>query len=311
MSLPGRPKGEFRSAQHEGSPVSHADTAVSFACEGEQLFGVLSRPTDAARLSGVGVVVVVGGPQYRAGSHRQFVQLARALAGQGHVVLRFDVRGMGDSSGAQRGFEHIDADLQAAIDALHAQQPGLRHTVLWGLCDGASAALMYLARRGDGRVSGLCLVNPWLRSAQSLAKTHVKHYYRRRLMEPEFWRKLLSGRVALQALRELLGNLRLSAGGGNRQGGTSAHDADFRTLMARGWHQFEGPVLLLSSSDDYTAQEFLEGASTHAVWQGAFVKAGLSKRDLAQADHTFSTRSERLAMQAAVIDWLQSNCAAA
>ena len=116
---------------------------------------------------------------------------------------------------------------------------------------------------------------------------------------------------ALKALRELISNLRLSAGGGNRQGGTSAHDGDFRTLMARGWHRFGGPILLLSSSDDYTAREFLEGASTHAVWQGAFVKAGLSKRNLAQADHTFSTRSERLAMQAAVIDWLQSSCAAA
>ena len=42
------------------------------------------------------VLVVVGGPQVRAGSHRHFVQLARHLATHGHAVMRFDVRGMGD-----------------------------------------------------------------------------------------------------------------------------------------------------------------------------------------------------------------------
>jgi alpha/beta superfamily hydrolase len=48
------------------------------------------------------VLVIVGGPQYRAGSHRQFTLLARSLAEQGFAVLRFDYRGMGDSTGAMR-----------------------------------------------------------------------------------------------------------------------------------------------------------------------------------------------------------------
>ena len=50
------------------------ETALTFACQGETLLGVLSEPpspTDTCML------IVVGGPQYRAGSHRLFVQLAR------------------------------------------------------------------------------------------------------------------------------------------------------------------------------------------------------------------------------------------
>ncbi|MCK7493609.1 MAG: hydrolase 1, exosortase A system-associated [Comamonadaceae bacterium] len=136
-----------------------------------------------ASAGATGVVVVVGGPQVRAGGHRQFVHLARTLAAAGHPVLRFDVRGMGDSSGALRGFEQITPDIGAAVDALLQRAPGVRRVVLWGLCDGASAALLYLHERRDPRVRGVCLLNPWVRSEASLARTHVKHYYTRRLRE--------------------------------------------------------------------------------------------------------------------------------
>ena len=78
------------------------ETVLAFPCEGERLLGVVSAPEDALVTGDLGVVIVVGGPQVRAGSHRQFVQLARHLAAQGLPTLRFDVRGMGDSSGPQR-----------------------------------------------------------------------------------------------------------------------------------------------------------------------------------------------------------------
>ncbi|HLB84425.1 MAG TPA: hypothetical protein VJK00_06820, partial [Steroidobacteraceae bacterium] len=47
--------------------------------QGERLIGILHRPQTQGNLTR-GVVVVVGGPQYRIGSHRQFVLLARSLA---------------------------------------------------------------------------------------------------------------------------------------------------------------------------------------------------------------------------------------
>ena len=60
---------------------------VQFSCGTDRLLGILH---PGAPDSERGVLVVVGGPQYRVGSHRQFVLLARALAAAGIPVLRFD-----------------------------------------------------------------------------------------------------------------------------------------------------------------------------------------------------------------------------
>ncbi|HEY0584958.1 MAG TPA: hydrolase 1, exosortase A system-associated, partial [Pseudoduganella sp.] len=164
------------------------ECALAFDCEGETLVGILSPAATAARR---GVLVIVGGPQYRAGSHRQFALLARQLAAQGIPALRFDYRGLGDSSGAARTFEHVAADIRSAIDAFQAAVPGLQEVVLWGLCDAAAAALFY--GRRDPRVTGLVLLNPWARSAAGLARSTLKHYYWARLRDPALWRKLARG----------------------------------------------------------------------------------------------------------------------
>ena len=57
-------------------------------CEGDRLLGIVSEAAPD-KDAPIGVVIVVGGPQYRAGSHRQFVQLARELADPvSHVAIR-------------------------------------------------------------------------------------------------------------------------------------------------------------------------------------------------------------------------------
>jgi alpha/beta superfamily hydrolase len=94
--------------------VNIKEQVLTFICAGEPLVGVACVP-DKARSTGV--VVVVGGPQCRVGSHRQFLLLSRALASAGYLVLRFDYRGMGDSCGEIRNFENVDDDIAAAIDA--------------------------------------------------------------------------------------------------------------------------------------------------------------------------------------------------
>ena len=88
---------------------------VVFDCEDCRLIGIVTLPETTAE---AGVIIVVGGPQYRAGSHRQFTLVARHLAEQGIASIRFDYRGMGDSEGDMRNFENIDSDIRAAIDTL-------------------------------------------------------------------------------------------------------------------------------------------------------------------------------------------------
>ncbi len=297
----------------EAAAPAMTDEVCVFDCAGTALVGVLSRPAQL-QSGAVGVVVVVGGPQYRAGSHRQFVALARRLAAGGFPVLRFDHRGMGDSPGDLPGFEHLEADIGAAIDALLQAVPALQRVVLWGLCDGASAALLSQHGRADPRVAGLCLLNPWVRSVASLAKTQVKHYYRQRLLERAFWAKLLSGGVARKALADLWQNLGQAFGSGAESGSATKGIAADRALgfqqrMALAWQQFDGPILLVLSECDHTAQEFTEVSHSDPLWQSALQRRPPGRVSLSGADHTCSHPAAQASAEAATLQWLRSSFA--
>lgn len=281
------------------------ESVLNFDCEGERLVGILAEPANTAPAE-VGVVIIVGGPQYRAGSHRQFTLLARHLANHGVAALRFDYRSMGDSPGEARDFLRVDADIAAAIAALLAARPALERVVLWGLCDAASAALLYLESTPDPRVAGVALLNPWVRSAATLAQTHVKHYYWRRLREKAFWLKLLRGGVGLTALRTLGGNLRLARGAGKAK----IDSRSFPDRMAAGLRSFDGPVLLILSGDDYTAREFVGYARSSAAWQGLLVRPTLDLHDMPTADHTFSAIHDQDCQFRICLDWLRTRCLA-
>lgn len=281
------------------------DQPVVFGCAGEECVGILSWPDAAATALDCALLIVVGGPQYRVGSHRQFVTLARYLAKRGVCVLRFDYRGMGDSDGPQRTFIDVEEDIRAAMDVL-CERTGKKRVLIWGLCDGATAALMYA--RGDGRVVGLACVNPWAHNERDEAAVRLKHYYVRRLLSAEFWRKLFSGRVAgLRTLKEILG----AAGTLAQRGDTAAatgQDApqarDFLTRMERGWSAFRGKVLIMLSGRDYTAREFESWAASRPALRTFEQDARVSVERHATADHTFSSRETETWMCETTFRWV-------
>jgi exosortase A-associated hydrolase 1 len=264
------------------------ERALSFACGGDWLYGVLSLPPEPAAR---GVLIVVGGPQVRTGSHRQFTLLARSLAAAGIPAMRFDYRGMGDSEGAMRDFEQVEEDLRAAIDRFCAEVPGMRDVVLWGLCDGAAAAAMYAP--ADRRVAGLALLNPWVRTEQGAAKATLKHYYRARLLDPGLWKKIAGGRFdAAAAARSFVGLAR-SAFGRTAEAAHAqqqAADASLPERLYAALRRFDGKVLVMLSGADRTAQEFAGLASGSRDWQRLLDGAGVVCHTLPGADHTCSRR---------------------
>ena len=284
----------------------YEECPVVFGCGGDELIGVVARPAQPARR---GVLIVVGGPQYRAGSHRQFVLLSRDLAARGYAAMRFDVRGMGDSSGAPRSFEQLNEDIAAAIGCFRAAVPEIDDVVLWGLCDAASAALFYA--HGDACVSGLVLVNPWVRTPAGEAKAYLRHYYAQRLLSPGFWRQVMQGRFALgRSARGLVANLRAARAGGPAAGTAAQATADpaipLPDRMADGLARFRGQVLLVLCGNDLTAKEFTDAVAASSRWRALLGDARVTRHDLADANHTFSTRAWRERVARWTHDWIST-----
>ena len=295
--------------------------AIVISCGQDHLVGIVhpvatpatpATPDAPAAPASRGVVIVVGGPQYRVGSHRQFVLLARALATAGYPVLRFDHRGIGDSGGTFGGFEHINDDIAAAVGAFQAACPDIDEVVLWGLCDAASAILFYAF--SDPRVCGVVLANPWVRSETGLAQARLKHYYLHRIADGAFWRKLVGGKVNLAAAgRGLVRALRLTIGRHGfaarqpRRAQSSRGDdsSNFLQRMADGLSQFRGRVLLILSGNDLTAREFDGVANGSVRWREMLDDSRVSQFRLQAADHTFATRAWRDQVAASTVDWLR------
>jgi len=286
------------------------DKALAFTCAGDRLYGVASVPaTPAPR----GVLIVVGGPQYRAGSHRQFVMLARQLAAAGVPAMRFDYRGMGDSEGAPRDFSDIGDDIQAALDQFFAVVPGMTEVVLWGLCDGASAPLCQTGL--DPRVTGMVLLNPWVRTDHGIAKTTLKHYYRARLLEAELWRKILQGQFDYAgAVKSFAALVAAAFRSGRARPANAANDADavaraalpLPERMGAGLAAFRGKVLLILSGADLTAQEFSDMAAASPSWRKLLASPRVTRRELPGADHTCSRRAWRDQVGSWTCDWVRS-----
>ncbi|MEQ8783500.1 MAG: hydrolase 1, exosortase A system-associated [Roseibium album] len=275
------------------------EEVILFECCGDRLIGILHNPGSAGAGRGgrkLVVLNVVGGPQYRVGSHRQFVQTARHLARTGYPVFRFDYRGIGDSDGHPRGFASVGADIEAAIDAVHRRLPG-REIVLMGLCDGASAVMMFVNQHPE--LAGVVAINPWVRSASGQARTYVRHYYGRRLASRDLWTKLL--RMEVNFAAAIGGFVRTWL---QQRSVEPEHQPDFIAAMLRGVRSSSTPLLVVLSGADLTAREFDALTESNGDWGGVMNRSATSVKRLERADHTFSTASDLEEFNNTLVGWL-------
>lgn len=278
------------------------ETAITFCCADDDLVGILHRP-DSTLTRPLGVLIIVGGPQYRVGSHRQFVLMARKLAAAGYPVFRFDYRGMGDSTGGQRTFESIDDDIRAAAGALKQALPSISGIVLLGLCDAASAALIYCANYSD--VQGLVLINPWARTEEGAARAIVRYYYLSRLLQRSLWEKIFARQFKLAAsLRDALSFGRKAWRARVTDSGHNSNS--FLARMEHGIRSFSGPILVLLSGRDLTAREFEGLCGRSAIWARWASSTRVTRFALEEADHTFAAAASLEAALNCVKDWLRT-----
>ncbi len=300
--------------------MAATEQAVVFKVEGSPVLGILHSP-EATPTAGL-VMLPAGGPQYHVGCCRQLLLWARRFADAGIAVLRFDSRGMGDSGGEYRRFHSVAPDLQAAVDQLLKHHPTLTQVALWGGCSAASAIMMHACK--DPRVTQLIVLNPWAKTETTQARAELR-YYLERLRDPTFWKKLIAGRLdirkALSSFSGALGRLKTKPRNTPDDKTEDAapaqataqedpqgieEDGRFVEAMRVGLERFRGEVLLLMSGQSFIGREFDQVATSSRQWRRTVAAARITRRELPEAGHTFSTHEAQDAAFAAALTWLQS-----
>jgi uncharacterized protein len=280
------------------------ETPVVFECEGVQLIGIVHIP-ERPLAAGI-LAIAAGGIQYRAGCGRQLLSLARTLAAHGTPVMRFDHRGMGDSVGELLGFQHMDADLQRAIDIFKENVPELRHIVLFGGCEAASGIMISAHKLAS--VKSLILANPWVNDSMNAVVS--RRYYYQRLGDPRFWKKLITFQYNFleyasgffsYAKNKILG---LISHNKNSVDESAEPAVPFQERMLSGFQKFEGPVLFLKSGLSLISEEFDHLVESSKLWRKAYSRLGVERLELPSADQTFSTAAARKEMSEAIASWM-------
>ena len=128
----------------------------------DRLVGIESRPVETVDPSGTTVVFLNSGSEHHIGSGRVWVEFSRRLAADGHVGLRTDFRGWGESSDRNyspgRPYDrHTIDDVREITRAVRNYSNG--PIVLVGLC---ASAWVALRRCGDLDIDGIVAFNPQL-----------------------------------------------------------------------------------------------------------------------------------------------------
>ena len=204
---------------HENPPIPIEEAVVRIGADPE-LFGIVSAPP-AGAIAGEtaspasAVLLLNAGAVHHVGPCRLHVALARYLAGMGYVVLRLDIGSIGDSEPHTGQKEndvysaHAVRDIAEAIEYLRHDW-GAREVIAAGVCSGAyhafKAAVAHLPLRAVIPINpltffwkeGMSLDFPEHRVAADMMR------YRSNVLSPTAWRKLVSGRVDMRGLGQVL-----------------------------------------------------------------------------------------------------------
>ena len=261
---------------------------IAFECNGDTLLGTVD-PGEAAS----GLLIVTGGNELRCGPYGSHAELAAKISAAGFAVMRFDRRGVGDSSGYNGAFTASADDLAAANAAFRKAFPRMQKIVAYGNCDAASALML---AQGAG-CDALVLANPWTFEPEAEAAREepaqpqmtpraIRAHYLRRLTDPRALLRLLTGKVKVGQMAGSLVD--------------AAKPAPPQTALARamaaGIADFAGSVALLVAENDRTAQVFLSN------WQDNDPRI----RICPDAGHSFIEPQARIWLQGQLLGALRS-----
>ena len=176
--------------------------------DGSHLFGILTAPA-SPRPASVAAVFLNAGAVRRIGPNRIWVDTARRWAREGIPTLRIDLDAIGDSDGDSGRYR--DVGQFYARDALAEQirlfsdealaRTGASRLILAGLCAGGYWAFVGADR--DPRVTAAYLLNPGALEWRTDLVRRRDARRIRRLADPAWWRRLVSGQVRFARIRKV------------------------------------------------------------------------------------------------------------
>lgn len=136
------------------------ERAVLFG-KSKSLVGIITETPADAKINGKPAIILLNaGFIHRVGPNRLYVKLARRLAKQGFLSIRFDHSGIGDSlprTDTMNYAESYNSEVQEVMDWL-AKAYNIDRFCLMGLCSGARTSFSIASC--DSRVVGAVFLNP-------------------------------------------------------------------------------------------------------------------------------------------------------
>lgn len=271
----------------------------TFACAGETLAATLDGMDSAD--STTGLLIVSGGNEIRSGAHAGMANLAAAVAAAGHRVMRYDRRGIGDSSGENKGFDASADDIAAAVRAMQARVPSISRLVAFGNCDAASALALHGPAAG---VDALILANMWTLEAESDAPDEaqaahpmtpgaIRNRYLARLKDPRELLRLASGGVNIGKVMR-----------GLRQATAKTEVTGLAARLGAALAALDRPASLLVAEHDRTAMWFLENWNSEA-FAAARANRHISMARLDSNAHSFASARDKAWLSARILEALR------
>lgn len=261
---------------------------------GDGLVGILGLPQGGPKAGTPVVIVLNAGNMHRVGVGRSAVTLTRAMNEAGHVTLRFDHAGVGDSpplrSAAVDGNSRV-AEISAVMSELE-ERLGASRFILYGLCSGARDA--FHAALADDRVVGIAQIDGF---AYRTLGYHMT-WLRRRVGDP--------ARVVRSIARRLTPSRTPRPDGPADEMWVSEWsdypprrevEAGYASLVARGVRFFV--VYTGSWIEEYNHEgQFLD------MYSRVDFGDALTLRHLPKANHTLTDPRDQRAVLGGVVDWV-------
>lgn len=227
-----------------------------------------------------GLLIVTGGNETRAGTHRGMSLLAAKLAATGTPIFRYDRRGTGDSTGPNTGYAGARKDLLAAADAFREHAPHLTRLIAFGNCDAATTLALWGKEAGCDQV---ILANPWVVEPRHdlPPPAAIKAHYAARLRDPSAWKQIAKAGLSIPKLIK-----------GLRSIATAVPTDDLTTRALAAITAWGDDATVILATGDATAIAYADAAS----------RAGLTPTTIkiSTSSHSFARPADVEALETAI-----------